>query len=236
MSRQKVVVVLSGGLDSTTTLYWVKVKHQGYNTIALTFDYGSKHNKREIKFAKYHCKLLSISHQIIQLDFNKWGFESNLLKSGSKIPEGHYEDSTMKQTVVPFRNGILLSIAVGYAESIDAAKVFLGSHKGDRTIYPDCRKEFTQAISLASQLGTYNNVEIISPFNDWLKKDIVKEGLELKVDYSKTWSCYIGQKRPCLKCGTCVERTEAFFANDIKDPLLIEAEWFNAVKYMKEVQ
>lgn len=231
-NREKVIIILSGGADSIALLYWA---NQKYNVEALTFDYGSKHNKREQEFAKFNCGVLNIPHKIINLDLNNMGFKSNLLQSGGAIPEGHYAADNMASTVVPFRNGIMLSIAVGYAESVNATKILLGSHQGDRAQYPDCKKEFTQAISLASQLGTYKNIEIISPFNDLMKWDIVKIGLELKVPYVMTWSCYVGKERPCLKCGTCVERIESFYRNNGKDPLLTAEEWQEGVKYMKEV-
>lgn len=229
--QNKAVVILSGGCDSVTLLHWAN-KH--YSELeALTFDYGSKHNKSEQVFAKYHCDKLKIPHKIITMDWNAWGFKSNLLLSGEAIPQGHYAADNMKSTVVPFRNGIMLSIATGYAESVKANTVLLGSHKGDSSQYPDCRREFTQAISLASQLGTYNNVEIKSPFNDLMKWDIVKLGLELNVDYSNTWSCYSPTNgRPCLKCGTDVERTESFYRNGVRDPLLTKKEWKEGVKYM----
>ena len=383
MKKEKAVCIISGGLDSITLLYWAKQKYQDIE--AINFKYGAKHNDREATFADYHCKKLNIPLTHIELDFTKWGYKSALLKTGDKIPEGHYEDENMKQTVVPFRNGIMLSIAVGYAENIGAEYVMLGSHKGDRclaeneliitkggkkeikqlqkgdevlsqnlstnkiefkkilkvinnglrddvylietkggrtikatsnhkffrinrsnfhqhigwkknieevplsklqvgdwllspkigkygeagmvkiknimkcnsaivydvtvednhnffagqgggllvsnSIYPDCRSEFTQAISLASQLGTYKGIKIISPFNDLMKWEVLEIGLKLGIDYSKTWSCYNGLKRPCLKCGTCVERTEAFYKNNINDPLLSIEEWVNAVNY-----
>jgi 7-cyano-7-deazaguanine synthase len=229
MKKEKAVCIISGGLDSITLLYWAKQKYQDIE--AINFKYGAKHNDREATFADYHCKKLDIPLTHIELDFTKWGYKSALLKTGDKIPEGHYEDENMKQTVVPFRNGIMLSIAVGYAENIGAEYVMLGSHKGDRSIYPDCRSEFTQAISLASQLGTYKGIKIISPFNDLTKWEVLEIGLKLGIDYSKTWSCYNGLKRPCLKCGTCVERTEAFYKNNINDPLLSIEEWVNAVNY-----
>lgn len=215
----KGVIILSGGLDSTTLLYDLVGK--GYKLEALSFNYGSKHNKREIHMAKLHCANLKIKHTIITLHLDKY-FKSSLLKGGKKIPEGHYEAENMKSTVVPFRNGIMLSMAVGYAESIGVGKVFLGSHKGDRSIYPDCRREFTIAINLAAQLGTYNNVEIVSPYNDLMKWDIVKIGLTLNVPYVYTYSCYKGNSVACGKCGTCVERLEAFKKNNEEDPVEYE--------------
>ena len=216
MKNKKTIVIVSGGMDSITVLY--DAVDRGYDVEALSFNYGSNHNNKELPLAKWHCEKLNIKHTIIDLPLSKY-FNSSLLEGADKIPEGHYEDENMKSTVIPFRNGIMLSFAIGYAENIGAKYVMLGSHKGDHAVYPDCRKTFTKSISLAGQLGTYNEVQVISPFNDLMKWDIVKRGIELDVDYSKTWSCYKGNDIPCGKCGTCVERLEAFEKANTKDPL-----------------
>lgn len=227
----KALVVVSGGMDSITVLYHV-VKELNFDEVeAVTFDYGSKHNDKEIPFASYHCKFLNVQHRVIRLPFDE--FKSNLLKTGGEIPEGHYEDKNMSKTVVPFRNGIMLSVAAGLAESIGASKLFLGSHAGDHSIYPDCRVEFTLAQNLAIYLGTGCKVSVDSPFNRLTKTDIVEIGLSLDVEYDKTWSCYKGKERPCGKCGTCVERTEAFVKNFQKDPLMTEKEWEDAVEFYR---
>ena len=189
------------------------------NVEAVSFDYGSKHNAKELAYAKYHTNILGIKHKVIKLDFNKWGFKSDLLISGGQIPEGHYEADNMKSTVVPFRNGIIAAITAGYADSIGANIVMLGSHAGDHAIYKDCRKEFTEAMNKAVELGTDNAIKIISPFNSWSKTDIVKYGHdELQVPYKSTWSCYKGGDKHCGKCGTCVERIEAFRDANVEDP------------------
>ena len=211
----KAIIIISGGMDSVTCLCWAKKEYKEVE--ALSFDYGSKHSEKELRCARLICELNGIKHHIIKLDFINKLFKSDLLKSGGEIPEGHYEDDSMKSTVVPFRNGIMLSIAVGYAESVDADNVLIGSHKGDHAIYPDCRKEFTEAISKSAELGTYKKVKIISPFNDKTKAEILKWGLENKVPYDMTWSCYRGGEKHCGKCGTCVERLEAFKLNDVED-------------------
>jgi len=199
------IIILSGGMDSVTVLYDAIAK--GYEVEALSFDYGQNHIK-ELEFAKWHCDKLNISHKIIKLDFSC--FNSSLLSGSESIPEGHYTSENMKSTIVPFRNGIMLAYAVGYAENIGAKEVLIGSHKGDHTIYPDCREIFTNYMSCAAETGTYNEVSIISPFNNLMKWDIVKRGIELNIDYSKTWSCYKGKEKHCGKCGTCVERKESF--------------------------
>jgi len=209
----KAIVILSGGLDSTTLLYWAKEQYEEVE--ALSFDYGQKH-KKELEFAKWNCSHLNIKHKIIKLDFSC--FNSSLLDSDKKIPEGHYEDESMKSTVVPFRNGIMLSYAVGYAENIKANSVLIGSHAGDYTIYPDCRESFIKSMSMASAEGTYNYVTILSPFNKLKKWEIINIGIKLKVPYGMTWTCYKGGKEPCNKCGSCKERIEAFniYNNKIK--------------------
>lgn len=225
----KALVVVSGGMDSITVLYHVVRELKFDEVEAVTFDYGSKHNDKEIPFAAFHCKFLNVQHRVIKLPFDE--FKSDLLKTGGEIPEGHYEDENMSKTVVPFRNGIMLSVAAGLAESIGASKLFLGSHAGDHAIYPDCRVEFTQAMNLAVYLGTGGKIKVISPFNDITKGDIVHLGLKLGVDYSQTWSCYKGKERHCGKCGTCVERVEAFMKNLEKDPAMSDVEWMNAVEF-----
>jgi len=212
---KKAVVTFSGGLDSTTLLYW---SAKQYEVSALTFDYGSKHNKMEQEAAAKITRLLNIPHKIIKLPFINELFESSLLKSGAEIPEGHYEDSSMRSTVVPFRNGIILSIAVGYAESIGAKNVFYAAHAGDHAVYPDCRPEFLNAISDAARHGTYLNIAIKDPFIDMTKKEIVTLGKELGVPFELTYSCYKGGVLHCGKCGTCVERKEAFQLAGIHDP------------------
>lgn len=199
------LLIYSGGMDSTTLLY----DYDADIELCLSFDYGSKHNEKELEFAKYHCSKLNKKHLIINLDFINKYFKSDLLKSGNEVPEGHYEDENMKKTVVPFRNGIMLSIATGMAESYDLSKLYIANHFGDHTIYPDCRIEFINPMTLAIKNGTYIGVNLISPYVNETKRNIALIGKNLKIDYSKTWSCYKGEKLHCGKCGTCVERKEA---------------------------
>ena len=201
----KAILVYSGGLDSTTLLYEFKDSI----ALAVSFDYGSKHNAREIAFAAEHCRLLGIPHKIIPLDFIGRYFRSDLLLSGGEIPEGSYAQENMKSTVVPFRNGIMLAVAAGLAESYELDAIMLANHSGDHAIYPDCRPEFVDAMGAAVKAGTYNGVHLLSPYCDITKRDIALRGKALGIDYSLTYSCYKGGEKHCGRCGTCVERKEA---------------------------
>lgn len=207
------VIVVSGGIDSITLLYDKKEEI----ALAVTFDYGSKHNAREIAWAKVHCGRLGIRHIVIKLDFMQKYFTSSLLEGGDEIPEGHYADENMKSTVVPFRNGIMLSVAAGIAESNGLKKILIANHGGDHTIYPDCRPEFIGAMDRAIANGTYEDVRIDAPYTNITKADIAKIGKRLGIDYSETWSCYKGGERHCGKCGTCIERKEAMALAGIDD-------------------
>ena len=212
----KVVVLVSGGMDSVTALYQAAKEH---GVVAgISFDYGSKHNDREIPCAEWHCRNLDVEHKTVPLGFMDELFESNLLKSGGAIPDGHYEEETMKQTVVPFRNGIMLAIAAGFAESVGAAGLVIAAHSGDHAIYPDCREGFMRPMAEAISAGTYADIEVLRPFIDMRKEDIAARGAELGVDFSQTWSCYKGGEIHCGTCGTCVERKEAFEVARITDP------------------
>ncbi|MDE7350966.1 MAG: 7-cyano-7-deazaguanine synthase QueC [Muribaculaceae bacterium] len=199
------VLVLSGGMDSTTLLH----ERKGQIALAVTFDYGSKHNAREIECARRNCSMLGIEHIVIPLEFMGKYFKSSLLIGGEEIPEGHYADENMKSTVVPFRNGIMLSIAAGLAESRGLKKVMLANHGGDHAIYPDCRPGFVNAMSEAICQGTYDGITIDAPYTDITKSDIARIGKRIGVDYNLTYSCYKGGEKHCGKCGTCVERFEA---------------------------
>jgi 7-cyano-7-deazaguanine synthase len=213
---EKVIVLLSGGMDSVTALYDADARYDVAG--AVTFHYGSKHNDREIPFAAAHAAQLGVEHRVIRLDFIGQLFKSDLLATGGEIPAGHYEEESMKKTVVPFRNGVMLSIAAGFAESMEAGGVVIAAHAGDHAIYPDCREEFMRAMGDATRLGTYAGVRLIRPFIAMTKADIARRGVELGVDYSQTWSCYVGGETHCGECGTCVERREAFMLAGIVDP------------------
>ena len=199
------LLIYSGGLDSTTLLY----EYKDSIALAVTFDYGSKHNAREIACAVENCKLLGIKHMIIPRGFIGEYFKSDLLLSGGEIPEGSYADENMKSTVVPFRNGIMLAVAAGLAESYGLDAILLANHSGDHAIYPDCRPEFIDAFTAAVKAGTYNGVQVLSPYCNITKRDIALRGRSLGIDYSKTYSCYKGGEKHCGKCGTCTERKEA---------------------------
>ena len=216
--KTKVVVLISGGMDSVAALYEAR---QRYAVVgAVSFDYGSKHNHKEIPFAAWHCQKLGIPHRTIRLGFVDELFKSDLLQSGGTIPDGHYQELTMKQTVVPFRNGIMLSIAGGYAESIEANGLVIAAHSGDHAIYPDCREDFMKSMADAIRLGTYAAVEILRPFIHSTKAEIARRGHELGVDFAQTWSCYKGGDIHCGTCGTCVERREAFMLAELPDPTI----------------
>lgn len=218
--KMKALVVLSGGLDSTVALYWAKKRYGDVE--ALTFYYGSKHNEEEYSCALKTCESLEVKLSRISIDFIDTYFKSDLLKSGGVIPEGHYAAENMKSTVVPFRNGIMLSIAAGFAESNDCDVIILGNHSGDHAIYPDCREDFIKAMTQAVSFGTQKQIRLESPFCNITKTDIVRIGAELGVDFSSTWSCYKGGDKHCGKCGTCVERKEAFQGAGVYDPTIYE--------------
>lgn len=214
------VLVLSGGMDSVTLLH----DRKDCIALAVTFDYGSRHNAREIECARKNCDALGIEHLVIPLEFMGRYFKSSLLIGGEEIPEGHYADDNMKSTVVPFRNGIMLSVAAGLAESRGLDKVMLANHSGDHAIYPDCRRGFIEAMSKAIEEGTYEGITIYAPYTDITKNEIAKIGKRIGVDYSLTYSCYKGGEKHCGKCGTCVERKEAMREAGILDPTVYEEE------------
>lgn len=200
-------------MDSITMLY----EYSDRIAIGLSFDYGSNHNAREIPFARLHCERLGIRHVVIGLDFMHRYFKSSLLEGADAIPEGHYAGDNMKSTVVPFRNGIMLAIAAGIAESNGLRHVMMANHGGDHVIYPDCRPEFVSAFGAAVRAGTYEGITVEAPYTDITKADIARRGRALGIDYSETWSCYKGGERHCGRCGTCVERREALAEAGIED-------------------
>lgn len=212
------IIVLSGGLDSTTMLYEFKDRI----ALAVSFHYGSNHNDKELAFARLHCERLGIRHMQIPLDFIGKYFHSSLLEGAEAIPEGNYDDDNMRSTVVPFRNGIMLAVAAGLAENYQLRYVMLANHAGDHAIYPDCRPGFVNAMSEAIKNGTYEGVEILAPYTNITKTDIARRGKELGINYAETWSCYKGGDIHCGVCGTCTERKEALRDAGIDDPTIYE--------------
>lgn len=207
-TKKDALLVLSGGMDSVTML------HDYCRQIALcvNFHYGSNHNEREAECARENCRRLGIELVEIDLAFMGRYFRSSLLDGAEAIPDGEYAESNMLSTVVPFRNGIMLSIAAGLAESRGLTRVMIANHGGDHAVYPDCRPGFIAAMDRAVSEGTYADVRIDAPYTMMTKADIARRGRELGVDYSLTYSCYRGGERHCGHCATCRERREALMA------------------------
>ena len=225
---QKVVIGLSGGMDSTTLLGLML--EQGFEVHCCTFYYGSKHGKWENRAAEevidfYQLKGFPVFGHPIDLSKAFVDFSSDLLLSGGEIPEGHYESESMKATVVPGRNLIFASIMAGLAESIGADFVGLGVHSGDHHIYPDCRPEFIKALDVTIYLSSDRKVEVLTPFINENKTSILKIGydLHITIPYHLTRTCYKDQPLSCSKCGSCRERLEAFSNLGIKDPIEYDA-------------
>ncbi len=215
----KVVVIFSGGMDSFTVLN--RALKDGKEVYALTFDYGQKHVK-EIACASKACEQLGVTHKVIDISAINQLLAGSSLTDDIEIPEGHYEADNMKSTVVPNRNMILLSLAVGYAVSVKASQVYYGAHSGDHAIYPDCRPEFVMKMNDVCQIANYEAVEIFSPYLNDTKSDILTDGLKMGLSYENTWTCYNGREKACGKCGACQERLEAFADNNASDPLAYE--------------
>ena len=216
---QKVVVIFSGGMDSFTVLNLAA--KQGLEVFALSFDYGQKH-KKELDYAARACTILGVKHKVVDISAINQLIGGSSLTSDIEVAEGHYEEESMKSTVVPNRNMILLSMAVGYAVSISANKVYYGAHAGDHAIYPDCRPEFVHKMNAVCAIANYEAVEIVTPYLDVSKTAILTAGLEMGLDYNQTWTCYNGREKACGKCGACQERLEAFTENGISDTLEYE--------------
>ncbi|RMJ02816.1 7-cyano-7-deazaguanine synthase [Marinobacter litoralis] len=214
-----VVVIYSGGMDSFTLLHLARA--QGHNVHALSFNYGQRH-VRELDAARAVCEAEGIPHKVIDIRAMSEVMSGSALTSDIEIPEGHYEEDNMKATVVPNRNMILLSLATGYAVTVNAQAVWYGAHGGDHAIYPDCRPEFVEKMDAVCRVANYEPVAVKAPFMTLDKGEILAEGLKLGLDYGQTWTCYNGREKACGQCGSCVERLEAFAAHGIKDPLAYE--------------
>ncbi len=209
----KALLVYSGGMDSSVLLY----KYRSEIEAAVSFSYGARQDKEELDCAKWNCDKLGIRHIVIPLDFIGKYFHSSILEGGESVPHGHYADDNMRSTVVPFRNGIMLSVAIGLAESMGLDSVMLANHSGDHTIYPDCRPEFIESMDNAARNGTFAGIRVISPFCNMNKREIALEGKTLGVPFEHTYSCYEGRPKHCGVCGTCVERKEALEGFDPTD-------------------
>lgn len=216
---EKAVVIYSGGMDSFTILN--RAIREGKEVYPLTFNYGQRHI-REIDVAKQVCEELNLPHKIIDIHAINSILAGSALTDDIDVPEGHYASENMKQTVVPNRNMILLSLAIGYAVSIGAPAVYYGAHSGDHAIYPDCRPEFVKRMNDVAAIANYEPVEVVTPYLQQSKGDILRDGLNMGLDYGKTWTCYKGGAKACGKCGSCVERLEAFANNQATDPLPYE--------------
>lgn len=219
---KNLLVSLSGGMDSTTVLSRA-LEEPDVEVQAVGFTYGSKHNKYENEAARNVAAHYGLSYDVLDLSNVSQYLESNLLKSGGDIPEGHYESASMSQTVVPGRNIIFASILAGIAWSRDCDEVWLGIHAGDHAIYPDCRPEFFYAMRRAIEFGTDGCVYLEAPFLHSKKQHIIQRGLQLGTPYHLTRTCYKEQPIACGKCGSCQERLEGFKANGIEDPIDYES-------------
>lgn len=222
MGKNDIVLVYSGGMDSTTLLY--QLIKDGFDIHCMSFDYGQRH-RRELAMGYEITKELGVDHQMADLsDIAPFLAGSSQTDPNVEVPEGHYAEESMKLTVVPNRNMIMISIAVGWAISMKASGVYYANHAGDHTIYPDCREEFVAALAGAVMLADWHQVGLFSPYSQISKADIVTRGADMKVPYEKTYSCYKGAEKHCGKCGTCTERIEAFKLAKVKDPTEYEVE------------
>jgi len=215
----KVVSLLSGGIDSTTLLYYLLSK--GWEVKALIFNYGQRHSK-EVELARRIVERVNVKYEVVDISNIKNLISSGSLTGRKEVPEGHYTDENQKLTIVPNRNMIMLAIAVGHAVKLKYDAVVFGAHSNDRAIYPDCRPAFVNDLDRAIIDATEERVELLAPFINKTKDEIVRLGSELKVPFHMTWSCYKGGEYHCGKCATCVERKEAFKLAGITDPTVYE--------------
>ena len=211
--KERCVVVLSGGPDSSTVAYWAK--NQGYDVYAITCMYGQIATK-EVEYAGRIAERLGIRLKLVDLSSLKEIFGGATSLCNENIP---MTSSFSQPIIVPFRNAIFLSIAVSYAVAIGATKVFYGAQGSDEPFYPDCRKEFYKSFETAAKLGTDQDIIIEAPFSNIPKSGIVKSGSELDVPFELTWSCYLNGSKHCGKCESCINRKKAFREAEVKDPV-----------------
>lgn len=216
MPTKKTIAIVSGGMDSVTMLH--QLKAEGHVLKVISFNYGQRHIK-ELDVAKYNAELLGLEHIIIDMNFLSQLADNSALTGDIKVPEGHYADANMKLTVVPNRNMIMASLAIAKAVNDGFNGIAMGIHSGDHAIYPDCRPEFHSALRTTSLIANYEPIEVYAPYLYADKTEIIRQGLAVGVDYSKTWTCYKGGKIACGVCGSCQERLEAFKNNNMEDPL-----------------
>lgn len=225
----KVLVLTSGGVDSTTCLGMMVAEHGKENVVALSVSYGQKHTK-ELEASERIAEYYGVEHIYLNLaEIFKYSDCSLLKHSTEDIPHDSYasqiEETNGKpvSTYVPFRNGLFLSTAASVALSKGCEIIYYGAHSDDAagSAYPDCSEKFNRAMNEAIYEGSGGQVRIEAPFVTWTKKDVVKKGLELNVPYELTWSCYEGKDKPCGVCGTCIDRQHAFEENGVTDPLLV---------------
>lgn len=216
MMTNPTLVILSGGLDSTVLAYYIA--RQGNLKGCVSVNYGQRHN-RELECAAKTCNWLGVPHHVLDLHTLRNHLSASSLTSDQPVPEGHYAEDTMKATVVPNRNMILISLAVGVAITQGCKQVAYGAHAGDHAIYPDCRPAFADALSRTIDLCDWKPPVLVRPFIDITKAEIVGIGIRHGVNFQHTHTCYNGHEVACGKCGTCVERLEAFALNDYRDPV-----------------
>ena len=212
-SGSNVLIILSGGMDSGVLL--LDLLKRKFKPLAITFNYEAKHSCREIAAAKELTSKFSISHEVIELSFINNYLSSSLLKSGTNVPLGSYSDVNMSSTVVPFRNGIMLSIAAGIAESREIPFIFIGTHAGDSVVYPDCRKDFNKSMNEAIFFGTDSKIKFFAPYEKFTKKEIATNGKELDFPFELSWTCYVGKEKQCGECAACISRREAIGEDDL---------------------
>lgn len=230
MKGDKCVLLISGGMDSTVLLG--DLRTQGRDVFTVSFNYGQRHSK-ELQCLNDVLDYYNIIERHKYVDMRPVGalLRKGSLSGNDEVPHGMYDDEVMKSTIVPNRNMIMISIAVGYAISIGATSVYYAAHAGDHAIYPDCTEEFVKSLDTTVFIGNkWNEIDVRSPFIKMGKDELVGVGLRNMSPLELTWSCYEGKDRPCLKCGTCIERTEAFLLNDVVDPALSDDEWKEAVR------